>query len=317
MDIDQHKRLPPPPRSIHHTTNSTISFRLLSAKPRKIMSKQQRYYYTDGNTVAASTGQANNGHCLGGATMMDAGDAGVLAFGSSVSVNADLQRSLRTEIEEIELDCHKLRRVLGGVQNTQKELEKGRVHADNEMQSLHASSIQTLESIQFGQQLLKDLRSTVLHDFHDTVAKGSAEGGAGQVVTPKRPMDYLLQASAVAWQDQRTREAEVIEHRSFVQSRFREAEALAAELRELEASNRVSSSSLLALGVELKAKEAERDRSAAVLEQERQRQQSMDAMQRESSDKLVRGQEALAKKVCWRSFTLGGDSGSGGKPSAF
>lgn len=87
-------------------------------------------------------------------------DGGILSFGTSVSVNDDLRRSIELEISDIDSSAKKIMEEVNVEKEVERELRKGFEHATKETRSIVEQVSQHMESLEVNQHLLKDLKTT-------------------------------------------------------------------------------------------------------------------------------------------------------------
>lgn len=103
-------------------------------------------------------------------------DPGILAFGTSVSVNDDLRRSILTEIEEIDESISTTASQIKTEEKSQEELRKSRGNSIKESRSILETVTENFGTLDMQRQMLKNLE----HTFQAEIAPGST------VVSPDR-----------------------------------------------------------------------------------------------------------------------------------
>jgi chromosome segregation ATPase len=89
-------------------------------------------------------------------------DPGILAFGTSVSINNDLRRSIGVEIQEIEAHCTKMKDDVNVESSIREELNKTTSHAIKEVKSLEQGASDLVENINMNRQIAFGLESTLV-----------------------------------------------------------------------------------------------------------------------------------------------------------
>ena len=113
-------------------------------------------------------------------------DAGILAFGTSVSVNDDLRRSIQSDIEEIDKNISKIKDEIASEQKIGEELRKTRFHALKEARSQHQVATENLEMLTMHQEILRRLQNTYEVEIAAR-SSGTKNGGA----SPKGDADSM------------------------------------------------------------------------------------------------------------------------------
>jgi hypothetical protein len=97
-------------------------------------------------------------------TENDTYDSGILDFGTSVSVNDDLRRSIGIEIQEIEANSNKLKDNLNSESNLQQDLVNNHAHANKELAGLNQGASDIVDTLSMNMQILHGLKATMMHD---------------------------------------------------------------------------------------------------------------------------------------------------------
>ena len=103
-------------------------------------------------------------------------DAGILAFGTSVSVNDDLRRSIQSDLEEIDSNVSKIKDEITSEQKIGEELRKTRFHAVKEARSQHQVATENLEVLTMHQEILRRLQNTFDVEISACSSVGKGDG---------------------------------------------------------------------------------------------------------------------------------------------
>jgi hypothetical protein len=234
-----------------------------------------------------------------------AGAGGVLALGSSVSVNADLHRGVRQEIAELDELCRRAKSGLDSEARTSRELGAGHRHADAEMKELAALSARTLDSVDVGERILRELRGTILESFHasnsDSKQKQQQHDGGGHGHGHghghKTPMDHLAHVSAESWAAQKAHQERVAERRSEQRVLKGKALKLVGLMKVMRAVLEASEDRTPELDRQIAELRARQEQAEQVLAEEEQRLRSLEAATKDTEAGLVVAQEVKANKV--------------------
>jgi hypothetical protein len=237
-----------------------------------------------------------------------AGAGGVLALGSSVSVNADLHRSVRQEIAELDELCRKAKSGLDAEARTAKELMAAHRHADAEMTGLRASGARTLDSVHVGEQILRELKGTILQPFLDSSNNhsGRAEshgkqqlhgGGGGGHTGHKTPMDHLAHVSAESWAAQKAHRDRISERRKEQHELRAKALQLVELMKEVREVEKTADDRTPGLDRQIAELRARQEQAEQVLAREDQRLWSLEAATQDAEAALVEARQTKAAKV--------------------
>jgi hypothetical protein len=91
-------------------------------------------------------------------------DSGILNFGTSVSVNDDLRRSIVIEVQEIEANSNKLKEQLNLESKLQHDLANNHTHANKELSGLNQSATDIVDTLCVNMQILQGIETTMVND---------------------------------------------------------------------------------------------------------------------------------------------------------
>jgi DNA repair exonuclease SbcCD ATPase subunit len=270
------------------------------------------YQYPD----AAMYGGGYDTAASGATTAAGAGAGGVLALGSSVSVNADLHRSVRQEIAELDELCRKAKFGLDAEAHTAKELNAAHRHADAEMTGLRASGARILDSVHVSEHILRELKGIILQPFLDNSSsnssshnhRGRAEshgtrqqqqhgGGGGGHTGHKTPMDHLAHVSTESWAAQKAHRDRISERRKEqheLRAKALQLVELMKEVQDIEKAADDRTPELDRQIAELRARQEQAEQASA---REDQRLRSLEAATQDAEAALVEARQTNAAKV--------------------
>lgn len=217
-------------------------------------------------------------------------DSSILAFGGSASVNADLRRSIKKEIDEIDASMAKTKKETKVENAVSAELKKGIMHAVRESRTLSQRSEQTLDALKLNHEVSQGLKTTMQTQILSPVVNHNP--------------DKSDPSSGKTFWDA-TREDAAITRQTF-KKLYQEVENATQKLKELTQKKKdIESDSTLELveeyNLRLEEKRASCASAAQVLKDERDRLAALKATRDKENAKIV---DLEANLEHWVSKTL-------------
>jgi hypothetical protein len=124
-------------------------------------------------------------------------DPGILAFGTSVSVNDGLRRSIQAEVEDMDKSCSKIMNHVKSEEKIRDELRKSRALAVKESRSILEGATENVEVLNMDKHILLGLENTLLTEIsqadasevakpHPNADNTDVEGGSSSENLPPR-----------------------------------------------------------------------------------------------------------------------------------
>jgi chromosome segregation ATPase len=161
---------------------------------------------------------------------MESIDPGILAFGTSVSINDDLRRCIGVEIQEIDSICAKLKEDTSRESNICDDLVKTKSHAINEVQTLDQGASDIVDNLNMNVQILAGLDKTV----NTALAPDTNNIKEGQEENPSRHESGVYFGSLQSIRDgQKERRDEMNELRTWFDSKGKQVKKLRHDVKSI------------------------------------------------------------------------------------
>lgn len=161
-------------------------------------------------------------------------DPGILAFGTSVSINDDLRRSISNEIQEIDSNCTKIKDDINIESKIQDELSKGKVHANNEIAALCQGVIDANDALHMNTQILHGLANTLQTEIasHRSNPEHTTESDNNEVDSTS--LEYIRKG-------QMSRSKRLVELKSSIISKVNQLNEMNIKKKEIQESSEIIS----------------------------------------------------------------------------